>query len=85
MTEVLPALEGALGRHIRRTGDSGQGSRFIDVEMAFDSFEHARAALLAYGGAVEVIEPDALRLSIADFARRIVNTYESPPLQSSIH
>jgi len=76
MTEALAELAGALGRYIRRTADSEQGSTVIDVEMAFDGFEHARAALLAYGGAVEVIEPDALRLSIADFAQRIVETYE---------
>jgi predicted DNA-binding transcriptional regulator YafY len=48
----------------------------IEVEMTFDHFEHARSALLAFGGAVEVIEPEALRLSIADFARRIAKTYE---------
>ena len=77
MTEALAELAGALGRYIRRTADSEQGSTVIDVEMAFDGFEHARAALLAYGGAVEVIEPDALRLSIVDFAQRIVETYES--------
>jgi len=82
MTEALPELERALGRHIRRAGDSEQGSSVIDVEMAFDHFEHARAALLAYGGAIEVIEPDALRLSIADFARRVVETYDKRPLQS---
>ena len=76
MTEALAELAGTLGRYIRRTADSEQGSTVIDVEMAFDGFEHARAALLAYGGAVEVIEPDALRLSIADFAQRIVETYE---------
>jgi predicted DNA-binding transcriptional regulator YafY len=74
--EVLPELERALGRHIRRTADAERGSSVIDVEMAFDGFGHARAALLAHGGAVEVIEPDALRLSIADFAQRIVEVYE---------
>jgi predicted DNA-binding transcriptional regulator YafY len=73
--EALPSLERDLGRRIRRTGDAEQGSMSIEVEMTFDHFEHARAALLAYGGAVEVIEPDALRLSIADFGRRIVETY----------
>jgi len=83
MTEVLPELERALGRHIRRASDSEQGSTCVDVEMAFDGFEHARAALLAYGGAVEVIDPDALRLSIADFARRIVETYEPRPPPAS--
>jgi len=76
MAEVLPHIERNFGRHIRRTAHAEQGSMYTEVEMGFDHFEHARAALLAYGGAVEVIEPDALRLSIADFARRIVEMYE---------
>ena len=41
------------------------------VGIAFDDFEQARALLLAYGGAVEVLEPLALRLSIADYAEQI--------------
>jgi len=79
VAEALPELEHALGRHIRRTADAEQGSSVVDVEMAFDGFEHARAALLGYGGAVEVIEPDALRRSVADFAQRIVETYRPEP------
>jgi predicted DNA-binding transcriptional regulator YafY len=73
--EALSSLERDLERYIERTDGIRPGSAYIDVRMAFDSFEHARAALLAYGGAVEVIEPDALRLSIADFAKQIVATY----------
>jgi predicted DNA-binding transcriptional regulator YafY len=76
MAEVLPHIERNFGRHIRRTAHAEQGSMYTELEMVFDHFEHARAALLAYGGAVEVIEPDALRLSIADFARQIVEMYE---------
>ena len=75
--QALPELERILERHIRRTGNSESGSTISEVEMAFDSFEHARSSLLAYGEAVEVIEPEALRLSMADFARRILETYES--------
>jgi predicted DNA-binding transcriptional regulator YafY len=74
--DVLPDLERDLGRQIRRTGSTEQAATHVEVELAFDHFEHARSALLAYGGAVEIIEPDALRLSIADFALRIVETYE---------
>jgi len=65
--EVLPDLERDLGRHIRRAGNAEPGKMCIEVEMTFDHFEHARSALLAFGGAVEVIEPEALRLSIANF------------------
>jgi len=72
---ALPDLERDLGRHIRRTGREVRGSTRTEIELNFDHLEQARAALLAYGGAVEVLEPDALRLSIADFAQRIVETY----------
>jgi predicted DNA-binding transcriptional regulator YafY len=75
-SDTLPHLERELGRRIQRTGEIEPGSSRVEVQVKFDHFEHARAALLAYGGAVEVIEPDALRLSIADFAKRTVETYE---------
>jgi len=75
LPEALPALERSFGRQIRRASESRECTRSIELEMLFDSFEHARATLLAYGGAVEVVAPDALRLSIADFARQTVETY----------
>jgi predicted DNA-binding transcriptional regulator YafY len=40
----------------------------ITVTANFGSFEEARAAILGLGGAARVVEPDALRLSIIDFA-----------------
>ncbi|MBN1859007.1 WYL domain-containing protein, partial [Candidatus Bipolaricaulota bacterium] len=45
---------------------------WVEVVVEFDDFEQARASLLAYGGAVDVIEPQALRLSILDYAARIL-------------
>jgi predicted DNA-binding transcriptional regulator YafY len=47
------------------------------LELKFESFEEARSQLLAYGRAVEVLEPQALRLSLVDFAQQIVNFYRS--------
>jgi len=44
--------------------------------LTFNSFEAARTRLLGFGRAVEVIEPLALRMSILDHARQIVNLYE---------
>ncbi len=73
--EALSELERAFGRQIQRRGKSKRTSRWLEVEMLFDNLEHARATLLSYGGAVEVLEPEALRLSIADFAQRVVETY----------
>ena len=42
---------------------------------AFENFAHARERILGFGGAVEVLEPEALRLSVIDFARQIVDRY----------
>lgn len=48
----------------------------ITLTLSFRSFEDARDRLLDLGRGVEVIEPLALRLSIADYARQIVDLYE---------
>ena len=73
-----PELRGELPQHF--------GERFRDpkpddegwstITPAFESFEVARARLLALGGAVEVLAPRSLRLSIADFAAQIASRYE---------
>ncbi len=46
-------------------------------EVSFVDFESARARLLGWGGAVEVLEPEALRLSLQDHARQILSRYGS--------
>lgn len=51
------------------------GDDWPRVQATFASLEQARAVLLACGGAVEVLEPPGLRLSIADFARQIIGVY----------
>ncbi|MBZ0277281.1 MAG: WYL domain-containing protein, partial [Anaerolineae bacterium] len=43
--------------------------------LPFESFEAARERILGYGRAVEVLEPHALRCSVIDFARQIVDFY----------
>lgn len=40
-----------------------------------DSLYHARTAILGLGGAAEVIAPEALRLTVRDFAAQIVKRY----------
>jgi predicted DNA-binding transcriptional regulator YafY len=45
------------------------------LTLTFESFEAARAQILGYGGAIEVLEPLALRKSIQDYARQIQNIY----------
>lgn len=43
--------------------------------LHFENFEAARKRLLSFGGAVEVLEPMALRRSIQDFAAQIEAVY----------
>jgi len=48
---------------------------WVRVRMPFSSFFEARQALLSYGGAAEVLEPEQLRLSVLDYALQIVAFY----------
>jgi predicted DNA-binding transcriptional regulator YafY len=45
------------------------------MTLIFESFETARTRLLGFGGALEVLEPLALRHSMADFALQIGRLY----------
>jgi predicted DNA-binding transcriptional regulator YafY len=51
-----------------------QGTR-ARMELHFEYLEDARSQLLGWGGAVEVLEPLGLRLSIADYAQQVLNLY----------
>jgi predicted DNA-binding transcriptional regulator YafY len=78
---VSPELAGGLSLHF---GDRVRGQvaaaqadveGWITVTLPFDTFESARAWLLGSGRAVEVVEPPALRLSLADHAAQIAALY----------
>ncbi len=45
------------------------------LRLAFESLEAARSRLLSYGGAVEVLAPEALRRSVADYAQQAATIY----------
>ena len=47
----------------------------VTYEIRFGSLEEARARLLRLGGAVEVVEPIALRYSLKDYAEQIIAVY----------
>ena len=49
---------------------------WIRLELAFESFEVALARILSFGSGVEVVSPEALRLSLADYAEQILMLYE---------
>lgn len=48
----------------------------VTLTLRFEHFESARSRLLALGRAVEVLEPEPLRLSLLDYARQIAQLYE---------
>ncbi len=51
------------------------GEGWITLTLPFETFEEARWRILGFGRAVEVLEPEALRLSVIDFAGQIVEFY----------
>jgi predicted DNA-binding transcriptional regulator YafY len=80
--EMTLRVEGWLAAKLARYGiavDAAQGAREADGRVTLpasaESFEAARARVLALGGAVEVIGPEPLRRSVADFAEQIARRY----------
>jgi predicted DNA-binding transcriptional regulator YafY len=76
--EFVPWLPGLFGEQIRdEIAQAGppdtQG--WLRLTLPFETLEDARARLLAFGGAVEVLEPRALRDSVQDYAHRIMDLY----------
>jgi len=75
---VLPAIEDRFGDAVARipAGPFTENEKgWAVVRVPFSSVEQARSHILAYGGAVEVLEPRALRLTVADFAGQIRKRY----------
>ena len=54
---------------------SPDAASWLTVTLPFESLYEARERLLGFGGAVEIVAPEALRKSVADFARQIVSVY----------
>ena len=49
---------------------------WVTLTLPFEHFYAARDKILGLGSAIEVLEPQALRLSVIDFAKQIVGFYE---------
>jgi predicted DNA-binding transcriptional regulator YafY len=47
----------------------------VTLNVTFESLEDARARCLSLGYAIEVLEPEALRRSIVDYAEQILKQY----------
>jgi predicted DNA-binding transcriptional regulator YafY len=48
-----------------------------NVTIWFDNMFQAREKLLSMGGAAEVLEPEALKLSVIDYANQIIGLYQA--------
>ena len=77
LTPMLPAYfgEGVRTRLAAAAPPDAEGR--IMLTLSFESFYHARDRLLAFGRAVEVLAPDALRASVLDFAEQTVSLYRA--------
>ena len=77
--EALPILAEYVGDRARdqvtrRHPPNADG--WVTLTLPFESFVAARSRLLGLGRAVEVLEPEALRTSLIDFAEQIVGFYK---------
>jgi predicted DNA-binding transcriptional regulator YafY len=78
--DLIPWLPHYFGEPIReeiaraRSRSPGEEHGLI-ITLPFETLEDARARILGFGRAVEVLEPLALRKSIADYASQIVRLY----------
>ena len=86
---VAPPMQASLPQHFgaavhqRMAQAPRDAAGWITLELGFDSLETARAVMLALGGGVEVLAPEALRRSVLDYAEQIVGVYAQHGNQSA--
>jgi predicted DNA-binding transcriptional regulator YafY len=71
----LPHYFGDAGRDLVAAAGTPDAKGWITVPLPFETLEDARERILGFGGAVEVLEPRALRNSVLDFALQTVSLY----------
>lgn len=80
---VAPTFVSALPRHFgeraaRAVAAAGapDARGWITLDLCFESLFAARERILACGGGVEIVSPQALRLSVLDFATQTIDLYK---------
>ncbi len=79
--QLVPWLPCFFGTQIRDKVDragAADPEGWFRLKLSFESLEQARDRLLAFGGAIEVLAPRALRASVADYAAQTVALYAKP-------
>jgi predicted DNA-binding transcriptional regulator YafY len=75
---LLPYLLNYLGERSRGiTSQGAPGDKgWVTVELPFEYEWEARTFVLGWGRAVEVLEPEVLRLSVIDYAGQVLGLYQ---------
>ncbi len=79
MPLLMPELARFFGNSIDRAiadNPPPHDKGWITLTLPFESLESARERLLGFGSAIEVLAPLALRWSMLDYARQIVDLYQ---------
>jgi predicted DNA-binding transcriptional regulator YafY len=86
---MAPGLIAKLNLYLGETGkytiheEEGEDSLgWKVVTIFYEHFFQARESILNFGRAAEVLEPEALRLSVIDFARQILDYYQDLPFET---
>lgn len=77
--QALPVLMEYIGDRARAELSESHipdADGWVTMDLPFESFISARSRLLGLGSAVEVLEPETLRMSLIDFAEQIVGFYK---------
>jgi predicted DNA-binding transcriptional regulator YafY len=80
--ELVPILRYHFGDEIcAQIAEAGPADAegWIALTVPFESLEAARERILGFGRAIAILEPEALRLSVIDFATQIVDFYARRP------
>ena len=75
--QVIPYLSWYFKNEVREVLQVAppDDEEWVTLTLPFESFESARMHIMSYGRAIEVIEPEALRKSVIDFAEQIIGFY----------
>jgi predicted DNA-binding transcriptional regulator YafY len=76
--QLAPFLSLYLGDSVTAqvvTADPPDDQGWTRLTLMFETLEQARRHILGFGAAIEVLEPEPLRLSVIDFARQIAEFY----------
>lgn len=77
--DLVPHLPRLFGNKIRDAVEEAlhpDEEEWITLTLHFETIFQARSRILGLGGAIQVLEPLALRLSVADFAEQTLSLYQ---------